>query len=81
MSSPKQTSETYPTVDDLRQEDLEAALLKAHAEAKKRAWQSNTADPDTMLAILAMYAIQEVHALGFVCSCLVEVRERSTDQE
>ena len=46
--------------------ELESALQDTLAKAKKTAWGSEEATPEVLLAMLAMYAIQEVHACGYV---------------
>jgi hypothetical protein len=65
---------TYPTAtttparkfSDMTQAELETALHGAFDQAKKRAWDSDDATPEALVALLATYAIQEVHACGYV---------------
>jgi hypothetical protein len=47
-------------------DELETALHKAHSVAKKQVWHAEDSSYETMLALLAVYGVQEVHSLGFV---------------
>lgn len=56
----------YKAIKELSQAEYEELLHKALVLARQTASESKIADPQTMLAILAVYGIQEVHSLGFV---------------
>lgn len=58
----------YKAIKELSQAEYEELLHKALVQARQTASESEIADSQTMLAILAMYGIQEVHSLGFVCA-------------
>jgi hypothetical protein len=56
----------YKAIKELNHEEFEKLLHQALAEARKTARESEIADPQTMLALIAVYGIQEIHALGYV---------------
>lgn len=56
----------YKAMRALNQTEFEGLLYKTLAAARKTAHESEIADPQTMLSILAMYGMEEVHSLGFV---------------
>jgi hypothetical protein len=70
--SSRDTSTDKPLAE-MTFEELEIALHKAHSAAKKQVWDAEDSSYETMLALLAVYGIQEVHSLGFVSN-----RPRST---
>ncbi|KPI37631.1 uncharacterized protein AB675_3937 [Cyphellophora attinorum] len=59
------TAVVPPKINDLTAAELETALHVTFDKAKKLAWDSEDATPEALVAILATYAIQEVHACGF----------------
>lgn len=56
----------YKALKELTQDQYERLLHQAFAEARKTTRESELADPKTMLALLAVYGMQEIHSLGFV---------------
>ncbi|ETN43046.1 uncharacterized protein HMPREF1541_02204 [Cyphellophora europaea CBS 101466] len=59
------TNNNYKKISEMDQADLEILLKQAYIDAREIVRESDVGEPMTLLALLAVYGMQEVHALGF----------------